>query len=279
MYEGMIRSTIPVIGTRGQRLKSFSTLNIEYSANVATVTLNRPQSRNAFNATLRGELLDAVRTVSHSDSVRVGILAGSGKGFCAGADLTEQHPADQTVEDRLNQQYKPILVGISESPVIWIAAVQGVAAGIGASLAMSCDLLVMEQDASLYQAFSAVGLIPDGGLSRHLQRHLGKKRAFEVLALGQRLPASECLQYGIANRIANGESALQHARALADELLQRAPLSLQLTKEAMRLSEQASLSEAISIEAKLQLIANRSDDHQEGRRAFIEKRPPRWQGK
>jgi len=256
-----------------------STVVVEISNEHAVVRLNRPDSRNAFNQTMRHELLNAVQRLNDHDAVRVVILAGNGRGFCAGADLAEQHPPGQTVDDRLNKQYKPLLLGIADSPKIWIASVHGAAAGIGASLALCCDLVVMEETAFFYQAFSAIGLIPDGGLSCLLQRQLGKKKAFEIFALGGRLTAAECLQYGVANRLATADGVTDTAVTLAEELLQRAPLSLRLTKQVMREVEQASLADAISAEAKLQLLASNSEDHQEGRRAFAEKRPPVWKGK
>lgn len=254
------------------------TVVTEVSGQRALVTLNRPESLNAFNASQRSELLNAVRRVNDHNACRVVIITGGGRAFCAGADLSEQHPPGQTVEQRINNQYKPILVEIAESNKVWIAAVNGAAAGIGASLAMCCDLVVMDEAAYLYQAFAAVGLIPDGGASMLLQNHLGSKKAFEVLALGHKLTAQECVDYGLANRIARSGLSVDTASILADEIVAKAPLSVQYTKEVLRLVRGVELSEAISIEAKLQLHASGSEDHKEGRNAFIEKRRPIWSG-
>ncbi len=256
-----------------------STVVVDINEKVARLTLNRPDALNAFNRQQRRQLLNAVNRINDYPDVRVVILAGNGRGFCAGADLSETHPSGQTVEQRINEEYKPVLLGIAESTKTWIACVHGAAAGIGSSLALCCDLLVMDEKAFLFQAFSAVGLIPDGGLSLQLQRQLGKKRAFEIIALGQKLTAEECHRCGIANRVAVNGEALEQAEALAAELLKRAPLSLQYTKEVLRLVEQQSLSQAISTEAKLQKLANQSEDHREGKRAFLEKRPPQWKGR
>jgi 2-(1,2-epoxy-1,2-dihydrophenyl)acetyl-CoA isomerase len=256
-----------------------STVTLDVSGAVATVTLNRPDALNALNLALRVDLFNALTYVNDHKDVRFVIISGAGRGFCAGADLSEVHPADQTVEQRLNEQYKPILVGVEESSKIWIAAVQGTAAGIGASLALCCDLVVMEESACLYQAFSAVGLIPDGGLSVLMQRQLGKKKALEVLALGQRLNAETCLALGLINRIADTGEALASANDFARELLGRAPLSVRYTKEILRQVEQKDLGDAISLEARMQLQLSQSEDHREGRRAFMEKRPAEWKGR
>jgi 2-(1,2-epoxy-1,2-dihydrophenyl)acetyl-CoA isomerase len=123
-----------------------------------------------------------------------------------------------------------------------------------------------------------VGLIPDGGLSLHLQRSLGAKKAFEVIALAKKLGCDECLEYGLINRVCDNNKLMQTAEKMADELLDRAPLSLRYTKQALRDAAQLTLSDTISMEAQLQLLLNRSDDHSEGKRAFLEKRKPVWTG-
>lgn len=260
-------------------MEESSTVDIEISGSLANVTLNRPDSLNSFNHAMRRDVYNVASALKDDPHVRVVIISGAGRGFCAGADLTEQHPPGQTVEQRLNEQYKPLLTGIAESPKIWIAAVHGAAAGIGASLAMCCDLIVMDEEAYLFQAFSAIGLIPDGGLSLLLQRHLGSKRAFEVLALGEKLSASDCQQSGIANRVARKGNVVPCAVELADALLARAPLSLRYTKEVLRQVQHQNLADAITTEAARQQLVSQSDDHQEGRLAFREKRKPIWQGK
>ncbi len=254
------------------------TITVSATGHVSTITLNRPGSLNAFNAQQRAELLTAVTDANAHADGRVVIITGAGKGFCAGADLAEKIPDGQTVEQRINDEYKPILLGIAESPKTYIAAVNGVAAGIGGSLALACDLVVMQDTAYLFQAFSAIGLIPDGGISLHLSQTIGPKKAFEVMALGHKLTADECARLGLINRVSAAGQLMDDCDALAMQLCERAPLSLRYTKEVMRSVAGKSLGEAISIEAKTQLITNQSEDFKEGKAAFIEKRKTVWKG-
>ncbi len=259
-------------------MPTISSVLTETSAGVTTITLNRPDNLNAFNVVQRAELHDAIIKANDDLDSAVVIITGSGKGFCAGADLAEKIPSGQTVEERLNKEYKPILIGIAESQKPYIAAVNGVAAGIGAALAMACDLIVMQSNAYFYQAFSAVGLIPDGGLSLHLSQQLGPKKAYEVMVLGQKMYADECLRLGLINRVSDADNLLDSTTALALELRARAPLSLRYTKEVMRKVAGETLANAISIEAGIQLITNQSEDFKEGKKAFLEKRKAVWKG-
>ena len=166
-------------------MREYETVTLQIDTGVALVTLNRPDSLNAFNASLRRDVLAAVRAVNDDDSVRVAVLTGAGRAFSAGADLTEVAAlgeSDFRVEDQLNHQYKPALMEIHEAPKPWISAVNGACAGIGSAFGMVCDLTVMADNAYIYQAFAAIGLVPDGGATWHLARTLGRKRAFEIIA-------------------------------------------------------------------------------------------------
>ncbi len=259
-------------------MNELTTVITDISGDCATITLNRPDAMNAFNAQMRQELRKAVESINQQQNIRVVILTGAGRGFSAGADLSETTPAGQTVEQRINLEYKPILLGIAESPKIWIASVNGAAAGMGASMALACDMIVMAQSGYLYQAFSAVGLIPDGGLSLHLQRSLGPKKAFEVIALAKKLGCDECLSYGLINEVCDNNKLASVTQKLAEDLISRAPLSLRYTKEVLRVTAQHTLSETIAAEASRQMIVNQSNDHKEGRKAFLEKRKPVWTG-
>jgi 2-(1,2-epoxy-1,2-dihydrophenyl)acetyl-CoA isomerase len=246
---------------------------------VGVVTMNRPDALNCFNAELRRELLRAVREVNADDALRVAVLAGAGRAFGAGADLTEDPGPDFQVEDLLNGEYKPILLAIAGGAKPWISAVQGPCAGISSAFAMTCDLSVMSEEAYLYQAFAAIGLVPDGGATWHLVRTLGRRRAYELIVSGEKLPARRCLELGLCNRVVPTGQALDAALAWAEELGARAPLALQHSKALVYFAGEEGLDRTISEEARRQQLCIESEDAREGTTAFLEKRAPVWQGR
>ena len=263
---------------------TYQSIEIERHDAVAVVRMNRPDALNAFNTSLRKEMLPAVREVNEDDSIRVVVLTGAGRGFSAGADLSEMPAGDSTggefhVEDQLNGEYKPALMEIQEAPKPWISAINGPCAGIGSAFGMVCDLTVMADDAYIYQAFAAIGLVPDGGATWHLVRTLGRKRAYEVIATGEKIAAQKCLDWGLCNRVVPAESLLEETLAWAAELSERAPLSMRYAKEAVNFAEERSVGDTISAEAKLQHICINSEDATEGAVAFLQKRAPVWKGR
>ncbi|MEL6920504.1 MAG: enoyl-CoA hydratase-related protein [Pseudomonadota bacterium] len=253
-------------------------VTVRIADGVGTISLSRADALNAFNAAQRSTLLAALQSLSSDDEVGVIIITGEGRGFCAGADLREQGGYDKPPSARLLEEYAPFLEAVAALPKPVIAAVNGIAAGIGGALVLSCDLVVMAESASIYLAFSAIGLVPDGGLTWHLERQLGRRKAFEIMALGQRIEANACLQLGLANRVVADDAVMAEALSLASDLLVRAPLSLRFTKEAVHAATRSTLRDAIETEARLQDKAAASEDHKEGRQAFLEKRAPRWTG-
>jgi 2-(1,2-epoxy-1,2-dihydrophenyl)acetyl-CoA isomerase len=257
----------------------YQSVTVERDGPLAIVSFNRPDSLNAIEATIRRDIAAAIDEVNADDSVRVAILTGTGRAFCAGADLTEKQPEGFRVEDQLNHEYKPALMAITNAPKPWISAVNGAAAGIGSAFAMNCDLTVMADNAYLYQAFAAISLVPDGGATWHLARTVGRKRAYELIALGEKLAADKCLQLGLCNRVVPADSLLDEARALGLELAARAPLSLRYAKEAVQAAMNQSVEETISNEARLQAICVNSEDAREGAVAFLQKRAPQFKGK
>ncbi len=259
----------------------YQSILVERQGNTAVVSLNRTGSLNAFNAELRRELRLAVREVNDDPAVRVAILTGAGRAFCAGADLAESAEAgeDFRVEDQLNGEYKPVLLEMNSAPQPWIAAVNGAAAGIGSAFAMNCDLVVMADDAYLYQAFTAIGLVPDGGATWHLARTLGRQRAYEVIVSGEKIRAQKCLDWGLCNRVVPASELLEQTLQWAGELATKSPLALRYAKQALNSAMEKSMGETISHEAALQHICLTSDDASEGVTAFLEKRAPRWQGR
>ena len=169
-------------------------------------------------------------------------------------------------------------MAISEAPKPWISAVNGAAASIGSAFAMACDLTSMADNAYLYQAFSAIGLIPDGGATWHLAHTVGRKKAFELIAFGEKLSATDCLKLGLCNKVVTKDTLLPEAKKMAQLLATKAPLALRYTKEALSNAMNASLANTISDEARLQEICANSDDAKEGASAFLEKRPAHFTG-
>ncbi|MEM9279875.1 MAG: enoyl-CoA hydratase/isomerase family protein [Pseudomonadota bacterium] len=217
---------------------------------VCTITLNRPDSLNSFNHELRTDLLKALQIAEAHKAVRVIVLKGSGKGFCAGADLGEGLERD--IEKELKEEYKPFLMAIHDSSKVCIAQVHGCAAGIGAGLAMVCDLVVMSQDAYVYLAFAAIGLVPDGGLNWHLYNSLGPRKAFETIVEGKRLSAEECLHYGICNEVVPFENLEASVLERAAKIAKGAPLAQAAVKKIMRQTGSMTLSQTIDFEAEIQ---------------------------
>ena len=245
---------------------------------VALIALNRPQQLNAFDTAMRADLLAAVARASADAAVRAVVITGEGRGFCAGADVTDVAPG-RTVEDVLNAEYGPILSVIQtmEKPVV--AAVNGPAAGIGMSLALTCDLRVMSEDAYLMSAFANIGLVPDGGLSWLLTREVGYARAYQLAIEAEKISAARALDFGLVNRVVASGAARAEALRWAETLVERAPLALAATKRAFRAAAQDGLRNAHAFEAMLQNRLLASEDCREGVMALLAKRKPVFRGR
>ncbi|MDA0706200.1 MAG: enoyl-CoA hydratase-related protein [Proteobacteria bacterium] len=243
----------------------------------AIITLNRPDSMNAFTSELRTALLEALQQARSDNSVRVVILTGVGRCFSAGADLNDK--IDRPVTEILLQEYRPVQEAIASIPKPVIAAVPGSAAGIGLSVALQCDLLIMADNAFLLSPFSTISLVPDGGLTWLLVRQLGYRRAFQLSVEAERIPAERCVVLGLANRTAPAEQLQSAALEWARVLEKRAPLSLAATKKAMRFAADNDWRGSYELEAELQGKLLGSDDNREGIAAFFGKRVPEFKGK
>ncbi len=252
-------------------------LKIDIDGPVATFKMNRPKARNSFSDDLKDALRHDVGRINDNDDVKVVILKGEGQGFCAGADLTS---GMDPISFHLDIDYKPFLTGIERSDKIWIAQVHGAAAGAGAGLAMTCDLMTMSEDAFLYMAFAAIALVPDGGNIHHLHRHLGYNKALEAILEGKRFTAQECLEAGIANKVAATPEELDEMTLTwAKKLAEGAPLAIVGAKRLLRKAPHLSLDEMITEEGWEQAKLLKTDDFKEGVKAFFDKRKPVWQGK
>jgi 2-(1,2-epoxy-1,2-dihydrophenyl)acetyl-CoA isomerase len=244
---------------------------------VAVITLRRPESMNAFDTALRAAVQAAFDRARGDDSVRVVVFTGEGRCFSAGADL--KAGIDRDVAEILQVEYRPIQEAIASLPKPVIAAVPGSAAGIGMSMALQCDLLVMADNAFLLSPFTTISLVPDGGLNWMLVRQLGYRRAFQLSVESERIPAQRCVELGLANRTAPAEELMDVALEWAHALAKRAPLSLAATKKAMRFALDHDWAAAYDMEAELQGELLGTEDNREGISAFLEKRAPEFKGK
>jgi 2-(1,2-epoxy-1,2-dihydrophenyl)acetyl-CoA isomerase len=258
---------------------ALQSVRLETSDAIATITLDRPEALNALDRAMKTELLAALRRVERDRSARALVLTGAGRAFCAGQDLREpfggEHP---TLADELRLRYNPVILAIRRLAKPVIAAVNGVAAGAGCSLALACDLRIAAEGASFVLAFGRVGLVPDSGATWFLPRIVGLARAAELALVGDPLSADEAARIGLVSRVVPAESLLDEARALAGRIADGSPLSMALTKRALQYSAGAGLEDALEHEAELQGIAGRSKDHEEGVAAFREKRAARFTG-
>ncbi len=257
----------------------YQTLLWELSDGVLTVTLNRPEVLNAVNDRMAEELLDALRQAAREAEVRSVILTGAGRAFCSGQDLRERAAGDFSYAQHIRTRYAPVILQLQslEKPVV--AAVNGVAAGAGASLALACDLRVASEDSSFLQAFTRIGLVPDSGATYFLPRLVGLGKAFELCYLAEAVPAQEALRLGLVNWVVPRAELMSKAREVAGRLASGPTRAYGLTKRALLRNLKADLPSALDYEAMLQDAAGRTEDHREGVQAFLEKRPPRYVGR
>ncbi len=245
---------------------------------VVTLTLNRPEALNALTSELRQGLLAALKAAARDDAIRAVILTGAGRGFCAGADL-RGGSTERDFRSVLRAEYGPLIAALRNLPKPVVAAVNGVAAGAGVSLALAADLVVASEEARFVPAFNRIALVPDSGLARTLVRAVGRHRAFEILMGERQLTASDAHDLGLVAAVHPAERLAAAARELATRLADGPTATIGLTKRLLNLAEQATLEDALEAEAALQELAGRTADHVEGVAAFAEKRDPRFTGR
>jgi 2-(1,2-epoxy-1,2-dihydrophenyl)acetyl-CoA isomerase len=260
-------------------VSDYETVKYDRDGAVAIITIHRPDAMNSFNTQLRADLLAAFTRAADDDSVRVVVFTGEGRSFSAGADLRDIDSAENSVDNMLQTEYRPVLECISTMKQPVICAVGGSAAGIGLSHALTCDLLVMGDNAFLLSPFTTISLVPDGGLNWQLVRQLGYRRAFQLSVESERIPADRSVELGLANKAVPADSLMEETIKWAHALAERAPLSLAATKKVMRHAMDNDWASSYDVEAPLQKILRNSEDCEEGITAFFEKRKANFKGK
>ena len=255
---------------------SLQTIELTKKDKVAIIKLNRPELLNAVNEQLVWDFQKATEDVKKDDSVRVVIITGSGRGFSAGADLSEKKASWKGSKDALLRGYKPFFENIINMPKPVIASISGPAAGIGAAIAMSCDLRVMSDDSYILSVFSNIALVPDGGLSWYLPKFMGFAKAYEYAIEAKKISAEECLKYGIANKVVAKDELENITLEWAIKLSKRSSQSLNHTKRLMRESLHIGYWDTFHNEAEIQNELTVSPQNREAVKAFLEKREPNF---
>ena len=259
------------------------TLLVDVHGPIATLTINRPKVRNALDAPTVRALTAAIQQFDEQSAVRVVIITGNGSAFSSGADIAVATQPGVTAEvafDMLSTGYGPAIQAIRSCPWPVIAAVDGIAAGIGCDFALACDLRLASDRAVFTELFIRVGLIPDGGGTYLLPRLVGIGKALEMMFTGENVTAAEALAIGLANKVFPAATFAEDVQIYAEKLARQSPLALIRGKKAMYAAQHdGSLAEAMAREARFQREIFNSADGFEGFRAFMEKRPPVWTGK
>jgi 2-(1,2-epoxy-1,2-dihydrophenyl)acetyl-CoA isomerase len=257
---------------------TYQTIRAETVEGVAVLTLNRPGVMNALNAPMRAELTDAIRNAGAD--ARVVVLTGAGRAFCAGQDLGDARDAARLDLERvLREEYLPLVTAILDCPVPVVAAVNGAAAGAGASLALAADVAIAAESAFFQQAFTKVGLIPDAGATWFLPRRVGLARAMGAALFAERIPARQAAAWGMIWECVPDEEFAAHWRARARALAEGPTLAYRQLRAALLAGATNGVAEQLDFEARAQGALAASRDFREGMVAFLEKRPPRFEGR
>ena len=264
-------------------MAGYETILLDRDGAVATITLNRPERMNAATPAMFGEIRDALDKIS-TDGARALVITGADRGFCAGADLGGRSfdgggsPGDASRRS-LQTHFNPTILALAGLDIPVVSAINGAAAGIGCSLALSGDIILAAKSAYLLQAFVNIGLVPDGGSSWLLSRAAGIPRAMEAMMLGERIPAEKAAEYGFITRCVDDDKLMDEAMDVARRLADGPTRALGMIRQLVRGAQTISLAEAMNCEAEAQRKAGNSEDFKEGVMAFLEKRAPKFAGK
>jgi 2-(1,2-epoxy-1,2-dihydrophenyl)acetyl-CoA isomerase len=264
-------------------IHAYETVNLHCAGGAARIELNRPERRNAWDATLARDLQAALAHVAEDATLRAVLLTGAGKGFCSGADLAagfdptpEGHP---DVRSSLHERYHPVILGLRNLPKPVVAAVNGAAAGVGCSLALAADLVLAGESAYFLLAFVNIGLVPDGGSSAFIPARAGLARATEMAMLGERIPAAKALDWGLINAVHPDEELLGAAGELVARLAVGPTRAYAGAKRQLNAWCFGGLEEQLALEADVQQEQAATADFAEGAIAFLQKRPPQFTGR
>jgi 2-(1,2-epoxy-1,2-dihydrophenyl)acetyl-CoA isomerase len=254
---------------------NFETILFEMSRGIARLTLNRPEKLNSFTVRMHAEIRQALDQMEETRTARVLVITGAGRGFCAGQDLSE-HEADLGVA--IERDYAPLVRRLRALPVPVVAAVNGVAAGAGANLALACDVVIATKSASFIQSFSKVGLMPDTGGTYFLPRLAGTARAMGLALFAERISAEQAADRGFIWRCVEDDQFAKTVDGVLDELASGPTTAFARIKQAMYASAGNTLDEQLKLERDFMRELGQSPDYREGVAAFLEKRAPRFQG-
>ncbi|MBU0904687.1 MAG: enoyl-CoA hydratase/isomerase family protein [Firmicutes bacterium] len=256
----------------------FETIRYVVKDNIAWLYLNRPEKLNAFVAKMNHEVKEAIKSASFDEQVRCIVITGEGRAFCSGQDLSE---VDEQMDHGqvLRDHYGPMLKQISKCEKPIVAAVNGVAAGAGFSLALACDFRIVSERASFLNAFIHVGLIPDSGNLLYLTQLVGHSKALELSVFGEKIPASAAVEMGLANLLISEETWPDDVTAYATKLAALPTKAIGLIKKSLKAVSNLSFEDYLELEAQGQRVAGLTMDHREGIQAFMEKRKPVFSGK
>ena len=262
---------------------NYENILFDITDGVAMLTLNRPDKLNSFTQAMHDEVRHALHKVGADKSVRVFVLTGAGRGFCAGQDLSDRavEPGARPVDlgDSVEKNYAPLVLALRALPMPVICAVNGVAAGAGANIALACDIVLAAKSASFVEVFCKLGLIPDTGGTYFLPRLIGNARAMGLAMLGEKLSAEKAEAWGLIWKAVPDEELAAETQAMARHFASAPTKGLAFTKQALYASPHNTLQQQLTLECGMMSELGRSDDYREGVAAFMEKRAPQFKGK
>lgn len=258
---------------------SYEGLTLEKNAGIAILTLNRPEQLNAVSLPMAQSIEKAVAEVDRDDSLKVLIITGAGRAFCAGLDITTFKEVDQMSLEELGDLIRTLSLPLHKLSKPTIAAINGTAAGAGLSIVMQCDIRIASEKATFSPAYIRVGLVPDAGATYFLPRIAGTAKAIELMVTGDSFDAAEAQKMGLLNKVVPEKEVMKVARGLANRIASGPSIAIELIKQAAYQGIHNTLEQQIEFECLAEYICLKTKDHKEGARAFLEKRPPQFKGK